>query len=395
MPVRKILRTTTTNLQNNPVAGPAWNTIIVDSATDTLVFGTGASGTTTKTVADTTSTQTLTNKTLGSTTFSGLFYELAQNSVTAFSGGGQTSATQLTGQTCRVTTVAAIGDSVKLPVSVAGLEVLVINSGANAMQVFGAGTDTIDGLATATGVSQMVNSLVIYTCAAAGAWFSEGLATGYGGPGLQTVAFVNSITAFSGGGQSSAVALTGQYNRVSVAAASGDSVRLPTSAAGLQVTIDNQGANPIQVFGASTDTINGVATATGVSQPVKSIVTYYCTVAGNWETPGANYQPVGFATLTANGAIPPAVPQAYVVTKAGVLADTLAAPPASPLGDGIVLTITSDTAFAHTITATGLLDTGSANTNVATFAAFKGAGVQLVSYNARWKVLSSTGVTFS
>lgn len=64
MAVRKLLRTTTASLQNNPTAGPNWNGIIVDSASDTIVFGTGSSGTSTKSVVDTTSTQTLTNKTL-------------------------------------------------------------------------------------------------------------------------------------------------------------------------------------------------------------------------------------------------------------------------------------------------------------------------------------------
>lgn len=71
MAVRRILRTTTANLQNAPVAGPNWNGIIVDSATDTLVFGTGSSGTTTKTAVDTTSTQTLSGKTLTAPTITG------------------------------------------------------------------------------------------------------------------------------------------------------------------------------------------------------------------------------------------------------------------------------------------------------------------------------------
>jgi hypothetical protein len=43
---------------------PNANSIFVDSDTDTAKFGTGASGTTTKEVVDTTSAQTLTNKTL-------------------------------------------------------------------------------------------------------------------------------------------------------------------------------------------------------------------------------------------------------------------------------------------------------------------------------------------
>lgn len=104
--------------------------------------------------------------------------------------------------------------------------------------------------------------------------------------------------------------------------------------------------------------------------------------------------PNGIITLGASGAITPSLPATYVITKAGVAAMTLAAPTAGT-DDGKIIVVTSDTANAHTITATGLLDTGSASVNVATFAAQKGAGVTLMAYNGRWKVLGSVGITFS
>jgi hypothetical protein len=50
---------------------PNSNSVRVDSASEVLKFGTGASGTTEKTAVDTTSTQTLTNKTLTSPTITG------------------------------------------------------------------------------------------------------------------------------------------------------------------------------------------------------------------------------------------------------------------------------------------------------------------------------------
>jgi hypothetical protein len=94
--------------------------------------------------------------------------------ITAFAGGGQTSATQLTACHNNVTTVATIADSVKLPLAVAGARVYIRNNAANATQVFGAGTDTINGVATATGVSQAATTSAIYfavTSAPAGKWF--------------------------------------------------------------------------------------------------------------------------------------------------------------------------------------------------------------------------------
>jgi hypothetical protein len=330
----------------------------------------------------------------GNLSVSGFIFESATNVITAHSGGGQGSAVLLTSEVNRVSTVAAAGDSVLLPVSAAGLTLYVINSGANSCNVFPQTGDTIDGQAANTAVAQMANSIVIYSCSAAGAWSTEGLATGFGGIGLQTMSFTPTITAHSGGGQGSAVALTSMINRVSTAAAQGDSVALPVSAVGLAIMIVNHGANPIQVFGSGTETINGIATATGISQGVNTTATYVCSVSGNWEVPLSSVWSQTPVALTTNGAIPPHVPHTYAITKAGVLADTLAAPTAGT-DDGIQITITSDTANAHTLTATGLLDTGTASVNVATFAAQKGAGLTLMAYNARWKVLSSVGITFS
>ena len=73
---------------------------------------------------------------------------------------------------------------------------------------------------------------------------------------------------------------------------------------------------------------------------------------------------------------------------------TIAAPTAG-VDDGLELTIISGSAFAHVITATGLLKTGSTNVNVATFAAQQGASLTLVAYNALWYVKAQNQTTFT
>lgn len=93
------------------------------------------------------------------------------DSLSALAGGAKSGATPLTGDINIVTTVATAADSVLLPTSVAGMVVYVSNTSANAMQVFGAGTDTINGVATGTGVSQAAGKTAVYVCATAGAWF--------------------------------------------------------------------------------------------------------------------------------------------------------------------------------------------------------------------------------
>jgi len=91
--------------------------------------------------------------------------------ITARAGGGKASATRLTETVSRVTVVATAADSVLLPQAKPGRVVYVVNSGANAMQVFGEGIDTINGVITATGVSQGAGLSAVYICANPNAWF--------------------------------------------------------------------------------------------------------------------------------------------------------------------------------------------------------------------------------
>ena len=85
------------------------------------------------------------------------------------------------------------------------------------------------------------------------------------------------ITAYAGGAQTNATLLASTYNNVSVVATAADSVKLPLGAAGMSVYIRNSAANSLQVFGSGTDTINAVATATGVAQAATTSAVYVCT----------------------------------------------------------------------------------------------------------------------
>lgn len=96
----------------------------------------------------------------------------------------------------------------------------------------------------------------------------------------------NTITAHAGGTQAAAFALTAIINRVSVCATSGDSVRLPVSQAGMIVVVINDGAALCQVYGAGTDTIDAVATATGVPVTNATRALFFCVVAGLWQSMG-------------------------------------------------------------------------------------------------------------
>lgn len=109
-----------------------------------------------------------------SVTLSGLFSAMGgEDNLTAFAGGGQASATQLSATVSnhRVTTVATAGDSVKLPAATLGAVHYVRNDAAvNNMQVFAALTETINGVASATGITQSVGMGIYYECTTAGQW---------------------------------------------------------------------------------------------------------------------------------------------------------------------------------------------------------------------------------
>lgn len=96
--------------------------------------------------------------------------------------------------------------------------------------------------------------------------------------------------------------------------------------------------------------------------------------------------------LSVDGAVPVAS-GLYAITKASAAALTLAAPTAAQ--NGLTINIVSRTAFAHVLTATGLLNTGSAAVNVATFAAFAGANLTLRADTLKWNVVSQVGITFT
>lgn len=80
-------------------------------------------------------------------------------------GGTKAAALQLNAASNVIATCATNGDSVMLPVgTIAGLEVWIQNAGAADVQVFGKDSDTIDGVATAIGVTQGETTLTLYKC---------------------------------------------------------------------------------------------------------------------------------------------------------------------------------------------------------------------------------------
>ena len=107
-------------------------------------------------------------------------------------------------------------------------------------------------------------------------------------------------------------------------------------------------------------------------------------------------QPDRFIYLPASVALDPFSAANYAITKSGVAALTLAAPGSGDgKGDAVRILITSQTANAHTLTATGLFADGAGHVNLATFAAQIGASIEIISANGKWNVIALSGVTMS
>lgn len=93
------------------------------------------------------------------------------------------------------------------------------------------------------------------------------------------------VTANSAGTQADATVLdsTTMWHEVVTVAGANDGVVLPPARVGEIHFITNQhGTNAIQVFAPDPDTINAVATATGVAQAALVGALYVCLVDGNY-----------------------------------------------------------------------------------------------------------------
>lgn len=65
-------------------------------------------------------------------------------------------------------------------------------------------------------------------------------------------------------------------------AAAGTGVTLPSAQPGIFVMLANDGAETLAVYALGSDTINGTAGSTGVTQVTTAAALYFCCVAGKW-----------------------------------------------------------------------------------------------------------------
>jgi hypothetical protein len=210
-------------------------------------------------------------------------YNGVEDAIVAKASGTQTNAYQLSRQINRIATCATAGDSVKLPPAQSGLAITIINHGATSAQVYGSPGDTINDVASATGVPQMANSVCTYHCLTEGSWYAIGLSSGFAG-GLSTRSSVGGLTALVGGGQTGATPLTAGFNIVANVASAADSVLLPVSKAGMWLIVKNTHANSLAIFPNTGETINAIAADAVYNLATVKTALFFCVAAGAWHT---------------------------------------------------------------------------------------------------------------
>ena len=92
------------------------------------------------------------------------------------------------------------------------------------------------------------------------------------------------ITAFATGAQASATALTEELNNVTVCATAGDSVKLPAAVAGKHIWVKNSGAAALDIFPATSDSIDALAVNLAVRIQPGASINFYAKDATVWES---------------------------------------------------------------------------------------------------------------
>lgn len=141
--------------------------------------------------------------------------------------------------------------------------------------------------------------------------------------------------------------------------------------------------------------VNGILTsaiAPGDAYDPAAVVVTGGTITGATIVGGTSAAKDQVTTIAGDGAI--TIQTGTIkLTKGSAAAITLAAPTAAQ--EGTTLNVVAGSAFAHVITATGLLDDGvtGGSKNTATFGAFVGAAITLKAVGLKWSVISKNVCT--
>ncbi len=202
-------------------------------------------------------------------------------------GTTQGNGTALTADYNVVTTVAA-SSGVVLPTATVGRRIIIVNRGANTLNVypFATGSQQIDALGANNPITIPVNGVMEFNAATTSRWYSSSTLTLTDSlittPSLVAAKVSTSASVTAGTNVQGQGALTADYNVITSAAANPSGVTLPVATVGRKVLIVNKGANPVNVYPVSGSTIDALAVNAAISLPVGGLLEFNASSITQW-----------------------------------------------------------------------------------------------------------------
>lgn len=194
---------------------------------------------------------------------------------TAYAGGGQANATTVANKWTIISTCATDGDSMKMPAALANSHYMIVNLGANCVNLYPASGENFSGLGANVPIKIPVKTYMELLCTTTGVWYYRPIISVYTGE--------DSITAYAGGGQANATQLTVEFNNVKVVATNGDSVKLKYASKDLRmIVVNSDSAQSLNIFPKTGQNIAPLAVNLAVSCPAGQSMEFFCFTEGTW-----------------------------------------------------------------------------------------------------------------
>lgn len=184
-------------------------------------------------------------------------------------------------------TAACVLPQTSRPYPFIGMQVSAIaNYGANPINCYPHPSDpnnSINGLSANTPVVLGPKTITPFQCISAGVWNAVDIGGGFNGS-IETVVSQGNVVS-AGTNQNNATPITQAIVNFTSGSADPAGGTLPPAIAGSQIAVANNiAATTIRIYGAGSDTINGTAGSTGVTQATANVTLYICAVNGAWLT---------------------------------------------------------------------------------------------------------------
>jgi Chaperone of endosialidase len=262
---------------------------------------------------------TFTNANLITPSLSGETYSTAASVTAGTNLQGQGA---LTADYNIITSAASNPSGVTLPTATTGRRIIIVNKGANPINVFPATGAAIDALSTNASTQIPVDGVLEFNASSTTRWYSFSALT-LTSPLITTPSLVaarvsTSASVTAGTNLQGQGALTSDYNVITSAASNPSGVTLPTATIGRKVLVVNKGANSVNVYPATGAAIDALGANASIALPVNGVLEFNASSTTQWYSSYNATTPATFTGVSFTGTAPTAsVNQVAVYGAAG------------------------------------------------------------------------------